>query len=84
METSMVISLDAMGGDHAPRVVVEAYCVQRGCSIPIRFILFGDREKIARYTDSEMKDYVEVRHTDELSVLTTNLRRRCVAARTPV
>jgi glycerol-3-phosphate acyltransferase PlsX len=66
METSMVISLDAMGGDHAPRVVVEALRPARLQYPGIRFILFGDREKIARYTDSEMKDYVEVRHTDEV------------------
>lgn len=66
METSMVISLDAMGGDHAPRVVVEALRPARLQYPGIRFILFGDQEKIARYTDAEMKDYVEVRHTEDV------------------
>lgn len=66
METSMVISLDAMGGDHAPRVVVEALRPARLQYPGIRFILFGDQKKIARYTDAEMKDYVEVRHTEDV------------------
>lgn len=66
METSMVLSLDAMGGDHAPRVVIEALRPTRLQYPGIRFILFGDKEKIARYTDPEMKDYVEVRHTDDV------------------
>ncbi|WP_416896733.1 MAG: phosphate acyltransferase PlsX [Minwuia sp.] len=66
MDTSTVISLDAMGGDHAPRVVVEALRPVRLQYPGIRFILFGDRDRIVRHLDSEMKDYVEVRHTDEV------------------
>ncbi len=62
----MVISLDAMGGDHAPRVVVEALRPARLQYPGIRFILFGDKDRIARHLDSEMKNYVEVRHTDDV------------------
>lgn len=66
METSMVLSLDAMGGDHAPRVVVDALRPARLQYPGIRFILYGDSAKIAQYTDAGMKDFVEVRHTDEV------------------
>ncbi|PJK29613.1 phosphate acyltransferase PlsX [Minwuia thermotolerans] len=66
MDRSIVISLDAMGGDHAPRVVVEALRSARLQIPDIRFILFGDRNAIGRYMDDGMKDYVEVRHTDQV------------------
>lgn len=66
MDRSIVISLDAMGGDHAPRVVVEALRSARLQIPDLRFILFGDQKAIERYLDDEMRPFVEIRHTDDV------------------
>lgn len=49
--SSMVIALDAMGGDHAPRVPVEAACLATEELSDVRVALFGPAEVL----ESELK-----------------------------
>lgn len=65
---SIVISVDAMGGDHGPSVVVGgvALVIKQGLAGPARFILHGRETDLA----AELKKYpqalaaCEIRHTD--------------------
>ncbi|MBI5587572.1 MAG: phosphate acyltransferase PlsX [Deltaproteobacteria bacterium] len=63
----MKIAVDAMGGDHAPAVVVEG-CIQASNEFNIPIILVGDRERI----EAEMKKYradssnISIRHASEI------------------
>jgi len=63
----MKIAVDAMGGDHAPAVVVEG-SVQAASALNIPIILVGDRERI----EAELKKHrgvagnISVRHASEV------------------
>jgi glycerol-3-phosphate acyltransferase PlsX len=66
-DSSLVISIDAMGGDHGPSVVVPAVALAAAqASNGVRFLLHGDEAKLgpelARRLD--LKNRVEIRHTD--------------------
>lgn len=67
MQNGLVISLDGMGGDHAPHIVVEGAHLSRQKYPQARFIIFGDQEKIRpllkKYPDLE--SVVELRHTPD-------------------
>ena len=60
------ISLDAMGGDHGPSVVVHGAALALERHPRTRFILFGDRAQIEPLLDKHpaLKAAAEVRHTD--------------------
>ena len=68
MSDQLVISVDAMGGDHGPPVVVAGVdlALDRLAGRPVRFLLHGDRDRI----DTEiarrprLRDVCEIRHTD--------------------
>ena len=45
-ESNLVISVDAMGGDNSPRIVVEGINLAHKNNPDIKFLLFGDEEKI--------------------------------------
>jgi glycerol-3-phosphate acyltransferase PlsX len=66
-ENNLVISVDAMGGDNSPRVVVEGINLAHKNNPDIKFVLFGDEEKInadlRRYP--AMHEYCRVVHTPE-------------------
>ena len=68
MSTSVTISIDAMGGDHGPPVVVEgvALAVERLAERDVRFLLHGDGERIERELARRptARAAAEVRHTD--------------------
>ncbi|WP_374470444.1 phosphate acyltransferase PlsX [Phenylobacterium sp.] len=69
MTQSLVISIDAMGGDHGPSVVAPGVARAMGV-LPekVRFLLHGD-EAAVRAELSRCKvasDRVEVRHTDKV------------------
>jgi glycerol-3-phosphate acyltransferase PlsX len=63
-----VISVDAMGGDTAPRMVVE------GCATALvrhpnaRFLLFGDESALKPLLDEfpKVRDAAEIRHADDV------------------
>jgi glycerol-3-phosphate acyltransferase PlsX len=56
-----------MGGDHAPRIVVEGAHLARAQYPAARFIIFGDEKQIrplvAKYPG--LADVMDIRHTDE-------------------
>ena len=64
---SNTIALDAMGGDHAPAIVVEGAALARARYPEIRFIFFGDEAQIntllARHY--HLRNCSEVRHASE-------------------
>lgn len=66
-ENNLVISVDAMGGDNSPRIVVEGINLAHKNNPDIRFLLFGDEEKInvdfKRFP--QMQDYCKIVHTPE-------------------
>ena len=60
------ISLDAMGGDHGPSVVVPGAALALERHPGTRFILFGDRAQIDPLLEKQpqLKAAAQVRHTD--------------------
>jgi phosphate acyltransferase len=60
------ISLDAMGGDHGPSVVVPGAALALERHPNLRFLMYGKEELIAPLVDREprLKGAVEIRHTD--------------------
>ncbi|MBP3546523.1 MAG: phosphate acyltransferase PlsX [Alphaproteobacteria bacterium] len=46
MSDNLVISIDAMGGDNSPRVVIEGINIVAKRNSDLRFLLFGDENKI--------------------------------------
>lgn len=67
-DTNLVISVDAMGGDNSPRIVIEGLALAAKKNPDIRFLVFGDEEKVR----SEMKRFpalskvCELRHSPEM------------------
>jgi phosphate acyltransferase len=66
MPDSVRISLDAMGGDHGPAVVVPGAALALERHPDIRFLMFGDERLIAPLLerDAKLRAAVDVRHTD--------------------
>ena len=64
----LVISVDAMGGDKSPRVVIEGLALAQPHNPDIRFLVFGDedaiRQELRRFPS--LKKVVELRHTTEV------------------
>lgn len=70
MSASLAISLDAMGGDNAPEMVVRGADIARRRFPQCRFLFFGDEAKVRPLLDSlpELKKISTLRHT--VSVVT--------------
>ncbi|HPF46426.1 MAG TPA: phosphate acyltransferase PlsX [Emcibacteraceae bacterium] len=68
MTRELIISLDAMGGDHAPDIVIEGASIARERVPNVRFLIFGDETRIVplltRYPI--LKGCCEVHHTDKI------------------
>jgi glycerol-3-phosphate acyltransferase PlsX len=68
MSQEIVLALDAMGGDFAPRMVVRGANLARVRHPNVRFLLFGDQAALApllkRY--GKLAQSSEVRHTAEV------------------
>jgi glycerol-3-phosphate acyltransferase PlsX len=66
---TLVISIDAMGGDHGPSVTIPGLALAAG-RLPgdIRFLIHGDEAQIAPELAKQpaLKDRCEVRHTDKV------------------
>lgn len=66
-DKNLVISIDAMGGDNSPGVVIEGLALAHKRNDKIRFLVYGDKEKV----NAEMvkfpalRDVCEVFHTEE-------------------
>lgn len=67
MQDSVVISLDGMGGDNAPEIVVEGAFLSSQRYPDSKFIIFGDENKIRPLVDKYkgLSDVCEVRHTPD-------------------
>jgi len=67
-KTPVVLALDAMGGDHAPFIVVEGAALARSRHPDIRFIFFGDEAKVAPLlaANPTLKACSELRHTPDV------------------
>ena len=64
---TLVLSIDAMGGDYAPQSVIEGVKLVALEKKPIRFILHGDEALILPLIDAspELRSVTEVRHTEK-------------------
>ena len=67
MTGRVTISLDAMGGDNAPDVVVQGVQIARTRLPHVDFLLFGDQAKLAPLLDQapELQACCQLRHTDQ-------------------
>ncbi|MDB5440298.1 MAG: phosphate acyltransferase [Caulobacteraceae bacterium] len=67
MPEPLVISIDAMGGDHGPSVVVPAIALASRRLEGVRFLLHGDEARIAPELArcAGARPLVEVRHTEK-------------------
>lgn len=68
MTAHVTIALDAMGGDHAPDVVIEGVQLAHVRLPDVRYLLFGDEQRINPLLDRfpAIKPFVEIRHTDQV------------------
>lgn len=65
---NLVISIDAMGGDNSPRVVIEGLALAAKKNPDAKFLLFGDKDQINAYLNNypSLKNVCEVRHATEV------------------
>ena len=68
MTSELIISLDAMGGDHAPDIVIEGAGIARERVPNLQFIIYGDETRIVPLLTRFpiLKNCCEVRHTDKI------------------
>ncbi len=67
-EKNIVISVDAMGGDNSPRVVIDGLAIAAKDHPDIRFIVFGDASKVKPLLQNypELDKVCELRHSPEM------------------
>ena len=67
MSATVTISIDAMGGDHAPGMVIEGVRLAHVRLPHVRYLLFGDAARLEPLLDAapELKGVCQVRHTEE-------------------
>ena len=68
MSQRLIIALDAMGGDHAPDIVVAGADIARERHPEVQYLLFGDAARIEPLLAQRpaLKAVVEVRHTPDV------------------
>ncbi len=68
MTQNVVISIDAMGGDNSPRVVIDGLCLAVKKCPNAKFLLFGDEAKVFPLVEAKpvLKDRVEIIHSLEV------------------
>ncbi len=64
---SLIIALDAMGGDHAPDIVIDGAAKALRQTPGLRFLLFGDEQQVAPLLNRHpaLAAATELRHTAE-------------------
>lgn len=62
------IAIDAMGGENAPKAIVDAVLKAKPKLKDTKFVLFGDEEKINELIPPEQKDKIDVIATSEIIV----------------
>ena len=65
---NLVISIDAMGGDNSPRVVIEGLALAAKKNPDAKFLLFGDETKVLEHLNNypDLKKVCEIRHATEV------------------
>ncbi|MDP6174917.1 MAG: phosphate acyltransferase, partial [Rhodospirillales bacterium] len=63
----MTVAVDGMGGDDAPRMIVEGLDLARRRIDDVCFLLFGDQDKLVPLLNAHpgTKKICEIRHTAE-------------------
>ncbi|MFW5834976.1 MAG: phosphate acyltransferase PlsX [Pseudomonadota bacterium] len=66
--SAVTIALDAMGGEHAPRSVIDGAAKVARRHAPLRFVIYGDEAKVEPLLlqHPELQRISEVRHTTEV------------------
>lgn len=62
------IAIDAMGGENAPKAIVDAVLKAKPKLKDTKFVLFGDEEKINELIPTDQKDRIDVIATSEVIV----------------
>ena len=62
------IAIDAMGGENAPKAIVDAVLKAKPKLKDTKFVLFGDEEKINDLIPAEQKDRIDVIATSEVII----------------
>lgn len=62
------IAIDAMGGENAPKAIVDAVLKAKPKLKDTKFVLFGDEEKINKLIPTDQKDRIDVIATSEVIV----------------
>lgn len=67
LNASVTVALDAMGGDHAPDMVVEGADLARTRYPKVKYIFFGDESRIGPLLEKRkaLRDVASIRHTAE-------------------
>ena len=60
----MKIAVDAMGGDYAPKEVVEGIELARDAYPDVEFQLFGQTDQIKKYLKND--DHIQIMQADEV------------------
>jgi glycerol-3-phosphate acyltransferase PlsX len=67
---SVIISLDAMGGDKSPLSVVRGACHQAGINTEVKFLFYGDEKQIipliAQYENPKNRLNYQIFHCDKV------------------
>lgn len=68
MSTRLTLSLDAMGGDNAPGMVVDGISIALARLPQVDFLLFGDEKQLNPLLDKvpALREVCQVRHTDDI------------------
>ena len=69
-ENNLVISVDAMGRDNSPRIVVEGIARAHKDNPDIKFLLFGDETKV----NEEIKRFPQIKKFFPLNCI----KKRCI------
>lgn len=65
MSAPLVLALDAMGGDFAPKMVVKSIKIARKRYPNVHYLLFGDEAKIRPLLKKKLRPYCTIRHTPD-------------------
>jgi len=67
VSSGLTIALDAMGGDHAPQMIIQGANIARKRFPDVRYLLFGDEVRLAPLLArmTALKPLCEIRHTPE-------------------
>lgn len=67
-DNHLVISVDAMGGDNSPRVVIEGLAIAAKENKDIHFLVFGDEDRVQEEINHFpfLRSVCEIRHSPEM------------------